>query len=114
MEKLIEVGKASEEQLAKWKEEHKEVLCIELNNDKANEKCFGYLRKYKRQHVAEAYNRSAKEGLVAAGNYLMKNLWIGGDERMISEEVEHVDIAISADHQAATFIEFLSGEVKNL
>lgn len=114
MEKLIEVGKATPEQIAKWKEEHKEILVIELKNKKANELCYGYLRKYKRVHVSEAYAKSAKEGLLAAGFYLKENLWIGGDPRLKSDELEHVDLAISADHKAASFIQFLEGEVKNL
>lgn len=114
MENMIEVGKASPEQIAKWQEEHKAILVIELKNKKENELCFGYLRKYKRVHVSEAYSKSAKEGLLAAGHYLIQNLWIGGDERLRSEDVEHVDLAISADNKAASFIEFLEGEVKNL
>lgn len=108
----MEVGKATDEQIAAWKAEHKHVLLLEITTD--TEVCYGYMRKYKRVHVEQAFVKSGNEGLLVAGKYLLDNLWLGGDSRLVSEDDEHVDYALAAQFRAGSYVKFFGGEVKNL
>lgn len=131
--RIIPVGQVSAEQLEALKVQHKNVLIIKLRVSKTEveepveegsdkkhtvtviEESYGYLRKYKRQHVERAFAISATEGMLAAGRYMLEQLWIEGigDTRQISQDDEDVDIAISAQNEAGSYIKFLPGEIKN-
>ena len=108
--KVIEVGKASDEQLAAWKLEHKIVneFVLEVSE---TEKSFFYTRKHKRQHAEEGYKIVSTSGFLASGTYLLDSLFIGGDSRVLSDADEDVDIRVSACHLMASSVELLKGEV---
>jgi hypothetical protein len=112
MNQKMEVGKATEDQIAAWKAEHKNVLVIEIETEM--ETCYGYMRKYKRVHIEQAFVKSGNEGLLVAGKYLLDNLWLGGDARLVSDNEDDVDYALSAQYRAGSYVKFFGGEVKNL
>jgi hypothetical protein len=107
---LLEVGKLSAEELKALEAEHTNIITIVLDVNK-NEKSYLYLRKWKRQHIEQAYVKSAKEGLLVAGSYLLENLFVAGDKRCLSIADADTDIALGASFQVGKMVEFITGEV---
>ncbi len=110
---LKEVGLATEEQLAKWKLEHGNVKTIELFIDDENgeivEKSYGYLKTPDRDTVAMSLSLLNQQKPLQAGEVILGNCWIGGDERMKLQETQ---LGISAAFYARSIPVFYAGGLK--
>ena len=98
------MSKISKEQIEAWKKEHGEVKEIQV---KVSEKdvAIGYLKKPSRDHKAVSLSMVSQYKLLEAGEYLMTNLWLGGDERLNTPG----DIADSAAVIACGITEYHEG-----
>lgn len=99
-------GNITSEQIAEWKKKHKKVYTLSIRVAE-NDTAVGYLRKPSRDHKAVALSYYAQNKIMEAGEFLRDNCWLGGDERLKTNE----DIADSAAIQASGIVKFLDGEL---
>lgn len=108
---LIQTGKVDDKQLANWKKEHETagpVKVIELKVSE-NETSFGYLKPPSRLVIAKAMSMFAEKQLIECGTFILNNCWLGGDERMKTNDKMNV----AASTYANGCIEFMEGDLKN-
>jgi hypothetical protein len=109
--KINEVGKATPEQLDAWKKEYEsqgEIKVITLKVSET-ETAFGYLKPPARLTIAKAMSMFAEKQLIECGTFILNNCWIGGDERMRTDD----RMNIAASTYANGCIEFMEGDLKN-
>jgi|GEM_PF-1842602 len=79
------LGQASAEQVAAWKKAHGTLTLIKVKNtDGAVSAC--YLRPADRETASLAYTHMANKRLIDAGAVFLANCWLGGDERVRTED----------------------------
>ncbi len=111
---IVEVGKATEEQLAAWKKQYeadgpiKEIKLIVS----PTEHSFGYLKPAgsSRIIVAKAMSLHHQNLIFETGEFILNNCWIGGDERMRTD----AKMSINAATFAAQTVEFMAGSMVNI
>ena len=103
-----------EQQLARWKQQHREVTAITVHISEAEE-ATAYIRNPDRNVIAYALNRVMNKQLLEAGEFLLLNCWLGGDERLNPNSPHCFDPAVvAAALQAAQSIEMLAASSKKL
>ena len=106
-----EIGKATEEQLDAWKKEYEAQGPIKIVTLKVseNETSFGYLKPPSRLVIAKAMSMFAEKQLIECGTFILNNCWLGGDERMRTNDKMNIAAATYANGT----IEFMEGDLKN-
>lgn len=109
--KLQEVGKVADEQLDAWKKEYEaqgpvKVITLKVSE---NETSFGYLKPPSRLVIAKAMSFFAEKQLIECGTFILNNCWLGGDERMRTND----KMSVAAATYANGTIEFMEGDLKN-
>lgn len=106
MAKQTKAGNITPEQIQEWKNKYKKVYTLKVkvaDNDIA----IGFLRKPSRDHKAIALSLYAQNKILESGEFLRDNCWLGGDDRLKSNE----DIADTAAVQASGIVKFLEAEL---
>ena len=110
---VVEVGKANEEQLQAWKKQYEKdgpvkVIILEVS---PFEKSFGYLKPASSERiiVSKAMQLHHQGLKLEVGEFILNNCWLGGDERMRSDN----KMSINAATFAAQSLEFMPGEMGN-
>ena len=81
------LGEATQEQIDAWKATHKteSLLMIKvINADKSTSVC--YLKSADRNVASLAYTHIANKKMIEAGGVFMANCWLGGDERIKTDD----------------------------
>ncbi len=103
----------TQEQIDSWKQQHGEVAVIEVTvtpGDVAK----AYLKPADRNVVAFGLAKSMKSQIVEAGEFVLKNCYIGGDERLkITGAVAQGKAQLTAAIAAASLLDMYEVEVKN-
>lgn len=106
---LVQAGKATDEQIAAWKREHKEIheLAVKVSE---NEEVYAYIKKPDRNIIARALSLYHRDQVLQSGEFIRDNCWIGGDPRTKQDE----DISISVALQCNQIVPMLEVESKKL
>ncbi len=108
MRKKTEMGDITPEQIEAWKKKHKtdklHVVRVKVSEDDI---AVGFLKPPKRHIKATALSMYSQHKILECGEFLRDNCWLGGDERLKTDE----DIADSAAIQCSNIVKFLDGEV---
>lgn len=99
-------GNIAPEQIEEWKKKYKKVYTLKVTVSK-DDIAIGYLRKPSRDHKAVALSLYAQNKILESGEFLRDNCWLGGDDRLKSNE----DIADTAAVQASGIVKFLEAEL---
>jgi|SRR5690606_794681 len=79
------LGQVTDEQIAAWKKSHDTVILIKVKNkDGSTSVC--YLKEADRQTASLAYTHIANKRMIDAGAVFLTNCWLGGDERIKTED----------------------------
>jgi hypothetical protein len=104
-------GGVSQKQLDIWKAKHGQVFAISVAKDKDGKAHYtGYLHKPDRNVVGMAMQAYSKQDIVRAGEALIVNCWLGGDQEIQQDDSCFVSAAV----QAAELIELRQAEIKKL
>ena len=95
--------KATKEQIAEWKEKHKKVFCIKVD-DKA---C--YLKKPSRQALGYSVI-AGKDNPIKANEVLLNDCWLGGDEDIKTDD----DLFFAVSRRITELIEAKEAELEKL
>lgn len=111
--KILEVGKATDEQLAKWKKEYEvdgPIKVIKLIVS-PTEVSYGYLKPAigDRMVVAKAMSYHKQNMPYETGEFILHNCWLGGDMRQRND----TKLMINAATFASQTIEFMAGSMEN-
>ena len=93
-------------QIDAWKQAHGAVYQVTVNVAEG-ETAVCYLKKAGRNVVAYALTQLASNRLLEAGEFILDNCFIGGDERFKTDE----DIRIAGAQQAAGVVQVMQGEL---
>jgi hypothetical protein len=94
---------ATEEQIAEWKDKHKGVFCIKVE-DKA---C--YLKKPSRKALGYA-SMAGKENPLKFNEVILNDCWLAGDEEIKTDD----DLFLSVSPKVAEIIEVKSADLEKL
>jgi len=95
--------KATKEQIAEWKEKHKKVFCIKVD-DKA---C--YLKKPSRKALGYA-SMAGKDNPLKFNEVMLNDCWLGGDEEIKTND----DLFLSVSPKLTELIEVKEAELEKL
>lgn len=96
-------GGVSQEQLAKWKKEHGTLYKIAVERSKGNH-AVCYLKPADRNITALAMSKMGAQKILEAGEVLLTNCWLGGDEDIKTNDRLFVGAATKA-YEAFDFAE---------
>ncbi len=96
-------GKASEEQILRWKGQYKDVYQIEVGDSVC------YLRKPDRATMKAVASLGTNDP-IRSNEVLLENCWIGGDESIKTDD----DKFFGVSSQLANLIEIKQAELKKL
>ena len=100
-------------QLEAWKQQYGDIKAIEVtiaDGDVA----VAYLKPADRNVVAYGLTKSIKSQIVEAGEFVLKNCYVGGDERLkLTGAVAENKAQLTAAIAAASLLEMFEVEVKN-
>lgn len=113
----------TQEQIAEWKAKHGEVWLIEVAEEPIDFESSmvvttieagqptakGYLRKPSTKEQSFAYAKM-QDSAVACGEFLLKQCWLAGDERL----KDHPSFKLAAASQAAALAELRVAKIKKL
>ena len=113
----------TEEQIVEWKAKHGEIWLVEVAEDSIDFESSmvsttledgqatakGYLRKPNTKEQSFAYAKM-QDSSVACGEFLLKQCWLGGDERL----KDHPSFRLAAAGQAVALAEFRVARIKKL
>lgn len=89
-------GGVTAEQLKAWKEEHGSVLQVSAELGSGNSVTC-YLKPVKERHqFAAAYSFIGANKLLEAGELILKNCWLGGDEVIKTDDKTNAAVAMAA------------------
>lgn len=101
------------EQIDAWKAQYGEIKAIEVtvaDGDVAT----AYLKPADRNVVAYGLTKSMKSQIVEAGEFVLKNCYVGGDERLkLTGAQAETKAQLTAAIAAATLLDMYDVEVKN-
>jgi hypothetical protein len=75
------MANVTQEQIEAWKGQHEEVFQLDVTI-KEGDVATAYLKPADRNVMAIALQRVAKDQMVEPGEIILKNCWLGGDERL--------------------------------
>ena len=105
---------AVEAQVANWKKQHREVHEIRVQVAPDDE-AVCYIHNPDRNIMAYCLTRTLNKQLLEAGEFLLMNCWLGGDERCNPNSAVGNDMAIvAAALEAAQSLEMLASSSKKL
>lgn len=108
---ILEVGKATPEQITEWKKQYGEgqiqVLKVKISE---NETALAYLKPVGRDVAAKAMSLYAEKQIIQTGEFIINNCWLGGDDRIKTNE----KVSMAAAVQANALVEFLETSVEKL
>jgi hypothetical protein len=109
------IGKAEKEQIEAWKKQYGAVYEITVVTERGNDgmpskTSFGYLQKASRPVMAKYFSLLSNKQIVEAGDHLINNLWIGGDEQIRIDD----EMCINAGTAAMSLMPNYEAEVKKL
>lgn len=108
---ILEVGKATPEQIAEWQKQYGEgnidVLKVKISE---NETALAYLKPIDRDVAAKAMSMYAEKQVIQTGEFIINNCWLGGDDRIKTNE----KVSMAAAVQANALVEFLETSVEKL
>lgn len=96
-------GGASEEQIAKWKQEYGDIFAIEVDERVA------YLKK-PTKHILAAANKSSKGEPFKFNDNIMRMCWLGGDEEIRVND----DLSLAVTGVLDEILEVATASVKKL
>lgn len=100
--------------LANWKTQHREVTEIRVQIAEGDE-AIGYIHNPDRNIIAYSLTRIMNKQVLEGGEFILRNCWLGGDERLNPDSSAAYDPAVvAAAMQAARSIEMLSATSKKL
>lgn len=107
--KVAHVGRLDDKEVEALKKVHGTVheIVVDAKGD-ATELSYGYLKAPERIHLAKAMSFMAQRLPVEGGMFLLNNCWIGGDERMKTDDV----ISFNAAVTASGLIDFRESTIK--
>ena len=88
-------GGVSKSRMASWKKEFGKVHKIEVKVSES-EKVTGYLREPSRDQYGTCAQIAQKKTALAGGEFILNNCWLGGDDRIKSDDKVYISAAISA------------------
>ncbi|MDO7877379.1 hypothetical protein Q5H93_21740 [Hymenobacter sp. ASUV-10] len=100
------------EQITTWKQEHGEIKSISVTvapGDVAT----AYLKPANRNVVAFGVTKMASNKIVEAGEFVLQNCYIGGDERLKITGQAESPAQVAAAIAASSLLKMLEVEVKN-
>jgi hypothetical protein len=104
-------GGVTQDQIDRWKAEHGDVTIIRVKVARTGETLGAILRPLnKRQEYFAALSMAEKDKPGEAGDFILKNCWLGGDERLKSEETAYVTACVKAYNS----VEFYDAEVEKV
>lgn len=101
--KVLEIGKATPEQIAMWKAQHGDVFEISVENH------FGYLKKPDRKVLSYATSVGQSDPM-KFNELVLQNCWLGGSPEL--KEKDEYFFAVVA--QLNVLIEVKEAEIKKL
>lgn len=102
------------EQVARWKQQHREVLEVRVQVAEGDE-AIAYLKPADRNVIAFALTKVMSKQLLEAGEFLLRNCWLGGDERMKDgSPVADDRIIVAGAIEAAGTLDLLSSSSRKL
>jgi hypothetical protein len=99
----------SEVQLDAWKREHKTIFEISVKVTEGDV-ATGYIKKPSRDVVSRAISLAKRNQVIEAGDFIMQNSWLGGDERLLHDD----DVSLTASGIATETANILDGELKKI
>lgn len=112
---VMHVGRANDEQIEKWRHELEDKQLAgtvhEISVDvfgNGKELGYGYVHEPERVHLAKVMTLMSKGETLQAGEYILNNLWLGGDERLRRDKWPSFNAAI----QVSSIVEFRDTTVK--
>lgn len=103
------LGQATEAQIAAWKKTHGSITLIKvINPDGAVSVC--YLKSADRETASLAYTHIANKKMLDAGAVFLNNCWLGGDERIKTDD----RMNITACQYAFEALDLLEGSSEKL
>lgn len=116
---VVHVGRADKKQIEDWKKDLEsrdldtDIHEVRIDSSKeANGKEFsyGYVHAPERIHISKVMSLLGKAEVVQAGEYILNNLWLGGDPRIKTDKRLNFNAAM----QVSSVIEFRDTTVKKL
>ena len=105
---------ALQQQIEQWKRKHREVHEVSVQISETDT-AVCYIHNPDRNVMAYAISRTLKAQVVEAGEFILSNCWLGGDERCNPNSPACFDPAvIAAAMDVAQSIELLSHSSKKL
>jgi len=91
------------------KAEHGDVRTLTLTDDETgNTVAVAYLKRPNRPTVARAVSLLSQSKVLEAGEFLLENCFVGGDQHVLSDEW----LKMSAAMKAVEIVKLLDGELK--
>lgn len=106
MEKII--GQATKEQIAVWKEQHKDVFAIKVE-DSESKLHVCYLRRPKRRDLSAA-TVAGQANPLKFNEVILRQCWLGGDEEIRKDDA----LFLSASGKIPDLIEVAEAELEKL
>lgn len=104
---------ATQEQIDGWKQQYGEIKAIEVTIADADV-AIAYLKPADRNVVAYGLTKSMKSQIVEAGEFVLRNCYVGGDERLrLTGPVAENKAQLTAAIAAASLLDMFEVEVKN-
>jgi hypothetical protein len=107
------IGEASEQQLAKWRQTARGVYEIEVKDGEGNT-YVGYIKRPDRYVKDEVFGLANESRLIAAGEVIMRNCWLGGAEVLADSADEYNDLFDAACMAAFEAISMPDASAKKL
>lgn len=106
-------GELDPQALAELKAKHGELHIIEVKIS-GDDTAVAYLKPADRNVVAYGLTKSMKSQIVEAGEFVLKNCYVGGDERLkLTGPVAENKAQLTAAIAAASLLDMFDVEVKN-
>ena len=101
------------EQIAAWKEQYGDIKAIEVTIAEGDV-AVAYLKPADRNVVAYGLSKSMKSQIVEAGEFVLRNCYVGGDERLkLTGPVAETKAQLTAAIAASSLLDMFDVEVKN-
>jgi len=102
------------EQIAAWKEQHGTLTAISVTVAEGDV-AVAYLKEADRNVMAFGLTKMANDRIVEAGEFVLKNCFIGGDERLkLTGPAAETKPQVAASIAAASLLRAMEVSVKNV
>ncbi len=112
-------GEATSDQVQAWKNEYaNRVFMVEVQGEligpNVQEVLVGYFRKPDRTHIARAMGFINANQTIEAGESLLDDTWLGGDERLKSIKYEDTEYRVAAANELYLKTSVYEAKIKNV